>query len=348
MLVILLFCYLGLFTWNARTGYLDTLAERSGLEIVGYVLSPIVWVKGQCSILWNKYIALIDVAEENALLREELRQARLGAMLAEEDREELKRLRSLFQMEPLHGVSGTAARVIAKRFGPQAVLQTCTINKGYLDGAIVGTPVITEVGVVGRVLRAAPHASTVILLTDPEFRLSVITQADRIPGILSGGMDNQGMIEMTYVSQTAHIEPGDLLVTAGMGGLFPKGIPVGIVVEVRPANQSLFQRVRVRPLTNLDGLEEVLLLPEGEDKDASPTLPDSGKAVSAIPLSRPIPRLRNLASLSRVSQRTSQAGAIEMNPFAGTSENAATGICGTERPVRANVLDPRGAAAHAA
>lgn len=347
-MVILLFCYLGLFTWNARTGYLDILAERSGLEIVGYALSPIVWVKGQCAAFWNKYIALIDVAEENARLREELRQTRLDAILAEEDRQELERLRSLLQLEPLHGFSGTAARVIAKRFGPQAVLQTCIINKGYLDGAIAGTPVVTEIGVVGRVLRAAPHASTVILLTDPEFRLSVITQADRIPGILTGGTDNQGMLEMTYVSQTAHVASGDLLVTAGMGGPFPKGLPVGIVIEVRPDNQSLFQRVRVRPLTDVDALEEVLLLPGGEDEDASPLLPDSGKAVSAIPLSWPIARFQDLASLSRFGRRTSQAATLEMPSLADICEDAATRIRGPVRLARANVPDPRDAATHTA
>ncbi|MDL2317305.1 rod shape-determining protein MreC [Desulfovibrio sp. OttesenSCG-928-A18] len=211
------------------------------------------------------------MAEENLRLREDLRQARLAAMLSREDRAELERLRALLSLPPLRERPGFAARVIAKRFGPQAVLKTFTVDKGYLDGAIVGTPVITENGVVGRILRSAPHASTVLMLTDPGFRLSVITQENRTPGILAGSSGSQRRLEVHYVSQTARIEAGDLLITAGVDGIFPKGIPVGMVTEVTPGNEILFQQVRAYPLVDLESLEEVILLQPG---DSGPPLLD--------------------------------------------------------------------------
>jgi len=259
-LVFLLFCYLGLFTWNARTGYLDTIAERTGLEIVFYVLSPVIWVKDRAAAAWNDYVALVGVAEENTRLREELRRAHSQVTFSIEERAEIERLRELLLLDALYDRPAFAARIIAKRFGPQAVLRTFTVNKGFLDGAIVGTPVVTQNGVVGRVLRAAPHASTVLMVTDPDFRLAVISQKNRTPGILTGSTGSGRLLEVAYVSQNAEISVGETLITAGVDGSFPKGIPVGIVTLVTPGNEILFQQVHARPVVNLAALEEVLLL----------------------------------------------------------------------------------------
>lgn len=227
---------------------------------MGYILSPVVWVKDQCTNAWKDYIALVGVAEENTRLREELRAAHGLANLTAEERAELERLRNLLRLDALYEQPAFAARVIAKRFGPQAVLKTFTVNKGYLDGAIAGTPVVTQEGVVGRVLRTAPHAATVLMVSDPGFRLAVISQKSRTPGILTGSSSPDRRLEVAYVSQTAQISVGETLVTAGVDGAFPKGIPVGVVSMVSPGNEILFQQVHAQPVVNLDLLEEVLLL----------------------------------------------------------------------------------------
>ncbi|MDR2124747.1 MAG: rod shape-determining protein MreC [Desulfovibrio sp.] len=258
-----------MFTWNARTGYLDTIAERSGLEIVGYVLSPVVWLWDRCAGWWDSYLALVDVAAENARLRAELEQSRASALLASEDRAELQRLRDLLGLEALRERPAFAARVIAKRFGPQAVLKTFTVNKGFLNGATAGTPVVTRTGVVGRVLRASPHTATVLMLTDPGFRLAVISNESRTPGIITGSAERR--LEVAYVAQNARIAPGEMLITSGADGSFPKGIPVGVVTQVMPGNEILFLQVHARPLVDMDRLEEVLLLKE--KSDAPPLLP---------------------------------------------------------------------------
>lgn len=270
----MLFCYLGLFAWNARTGYLDTIAERSGLEIVAYVLSPVVWVKDQIVDGWHRYVALIDVAEENGRLRDDLRRARMHATMAAEDAAELERLRRLLGLEALRERPAFAARVISGRFGPLSARKTFTINKGYLDGAVVGTPVATRSGVVGRVLRSAPHAATVLMVNDSGFRVAVISQESRTPGILTGSAGPERLLEVAYVAQTARVTPGELLITAGIGSDFPKGIPVGVITRVEPGNDILFQRVYAHPVADLDRLEEVmLLLQEDSGPPLVPTLP---------------------------------------------------------------------------
>jgi rod shape-determining protein MreC len=266
-----LFLYLGLYTWNARTGYLDTIAERTGLEIVSYMLSPVVWVKDRVGEWWEHYMALVDISKENTRLRSELDRARAEASLAVEDRMELQRLRALLGLEALRKRPAFAARVIAKRFGPQAVLKTFTINKGFLDGALTGTPVVTQNGVVGRVLRASPHAATVLMVTDPGFRLAVISRESRTPGIITGSINGQRRLEMAYVAQNARITVGEVLVTAGIDSSFSKGIPVGVVTQVTPGNEILFQQVHAQAIVDLDSVEEVLLLME--EGSAPPALP---------------------------------------------------------------------------
>lgn len=223
------------------------------------------WVSDRIWDLWSRYIALIDVAEENAYLREELHKTRISVILNAEEKAELDRLRSLLQVDALYKRPGVAARVIAKRFGPKAVLKTFTVNKGYLDGAIVGTPVITDRGVVGRVLRTSPHAATVITVTDPGFRLAVISRESRTPGILFGTSGPESRLGVAYVSQTARIVPGDTLITSGMDGSFPKGLPVGIVTSVSPGSETLFQHIEARPLVDVDYIEEVILLQQEND-----------------------------------------------------------------------------------
>lgn len=246
---------------------MDRVAETTGLEIVGYVLSPFIWVGDICSDFWDRYVALVEVADENARLRDQLRRLQLQSAFTAEDKAELARLRKLLRIEALYTRPGIAARVIAKRFGPHSVLKTVTVNKGYLDGAVVGTPVATEVGVVGRILRTSPHTATVIMLTDPGFRLAVITREGRTPGIISGTAATEPRLDVTYVAQTAHISPGDTLITSGMDGTFPKGIPVGIVTQVMPGNETLFQQVQAKPLVDMDYLEEVMLLRQQGDGD---------------------------------------------------------------------------------
>jgi rod shape-determining protein MreC len=235
------------------------------------MLSPVVWVKDKFDEWWEHYMALVDISKENTRLRSELERARAEAMLAAEDRMELERLRALLGLEALRERPAFAARVIAKRFGPQAVLKTFTINKGFLDGAVTGTPVVIQNGVVGRVLRASPHAATVLMLTDPGFRLAVISRDSRTPGIITGSISGQRRLEMAYVAQNARIMVGEVLITAGIDASFPKGIPVGVVTQVTPGNEILFQQVHAQAIVDLERVEEVLLLME--EGSAPPALP---------------------------------------------------------------------------
>ncbi len=255
----MLFLYLSLFTWNLRTGYVDSLAAHVGLEFVGTILKPGKWVRQQVVEFWDHYIDLVDVRRRNDELEASLREAMFAVAAVREDEAELQRLRALLTLAPPEGWARLGARVIAHRLGLQAELESILLDKGYLQGGDVRTPVVTHRGVVGRVFRAGPYSSSVLLVTDPNSRIAVLSQNTRTPGVVMG-TGARRLLEMRYVSINAPLAVGELLVTSGQAGAFPKGLPVARVVSIEYSDLSLFQKIMVEPLADLENLEEVLLL----------------------------------------------------------------------------------------
>ena len=259
LLVFGLFVYLGLYTWNERTGYLDSLAENTGLEFVGYVLSPVKTIDREVSAVWRRYVDLINVREENDILKARLANATSTVAVMQEDQQELFRLRELMNFSPPEEWSPIGARVVGTRVGPQAALNSLLLDKGFLSGATPGTPVVTHQGAVGRILRSSPHFSTVVLLSDPSCRIAVVTQETRFGGIVMGAGPGQPL-EVHYVPPNAHVRIGEYLVTSGLDGVFPKGVPVAWVESARPSDTSPFQAIKAWPLVQIDQVEEMLLL----------------------------------------------------------------------------------------
>ena len=272
--VILLFLFLGLFTWNQKTGLLDALTVNLGLETTGAVLKPLVWLYDQTHGFYARYIDLVGIREENDLLKAEADRLRGELSALAEDQDELRRLRVLLSLSDADVWQPVGARVIAGRIGPNAALESVTISRGYLSGGGPGTPVITNLGVVGRVLRASPNTATVLLLTNPGSRIAVLSQQTRTPGILAGRSTRLPM-EMRFVTRNYTVHPDEILITSGLDGAYPKGIPVAKVLSVSPSDFSPFQNILAQPLVDIERLEEVLLLERpaaltGGDADSVP------------------------------------------------------------------------------
>lgn len=263
-IVLILFVYLALYTWNSRTGFLDAFATNSGLEATSHILRPAIWARDTVSGYWREYLALVDVAAENARLREELRRAEQYLASVREEQAELARLRALFRFQVPEGWTPLGARIVAGRFGPVAALESVMLDRGFATGAPPGTPLATHQGIMGQVLRASPNASTALLLTDPGFRVAVISQESRVPGVLAGS-GPRAALEVRYVAQNAQLKVGELLITSGLDNQFPKGIPVAKVLSVQPGDETLFQQVQAAPVVPLEEVEEALLLIPPQD-----------------------------------------------------------------------------------
>ncbi|GFK95230.1 Cell shape-determining protein MreC [Fundidesulfovibrio magnetotacticus] len=272
-----LFVYLGLFTWNIRTGYVDNLASHTGLELTRWVLTPGRWAWSRLSEFWERYVYFVGIRQENETLRAELARAQDELVRTREQASLAERLTSLLLIQPPPEWNREAARVIAHRLGPNAALETFVIDKGSRGGVDVNTPVVTPEGLVGRVLRNSLSASTVIMVTDPNSKIPVVSQKSRTQGILAGRGPGQGMI-LQYVSLSAPIEDGETLVTTGLEGIFPQGLPVARVSLVSREGASLFLNVQAQPLFDASRLEEVALLrkaPPPKPEEPEDGLPDT-------------------------------------------------------------------------
>lgn len=280
---VLLIAFLALYSWNRRTRALDDLAADVGLELTSYVLTPLRSVQDWLGEFWTRYFDLVDVRDENIRLKAQLNELEAQLLATGEDLAELKRLRELVQFPVDARWRPLAARVLAGRLGPNGVLDSITISRGYANGARPGTPLVTNKGLVGRVLRSSAHASTVLLITDPSSRVAVFGQESRAPGILKGQGTGAGL-EVDFVQRDTPLKEGEVLVTSGLDNKYPKGLPVARVSTVAPSDYTQFMAVSATPLENLHRLEEVLLLektgvqlppedPEGQPVFVGPPLP---------------------------------------------------------------------------
>ena len=152
--------------------------------------------------------------------------------------------------------SGISAQVIAR--DTTSEYQTIRINKGRDVGLERRMPVITPSGAVGQLINVWEHYSDVLLMTDHNHAIDVIVQRSRARGILKGG--SSVLCELRYLNRTDDVMIGDVLVTSGIEGIFPKGLLVGTVHDVEKGKFGVTQSVGVQPTVNLSKLEEVYVV----------------------------------------------------------------------------------------
>jgi rod shape-determining protein MreC len=149
-----------------------------------------------------------------------------------------------------------SAQVIGR--DPSNLAGYLVLDRGTEEGVAVGMPVLTHRGLVGRITETAAHSSKVLLITDPSSSVNALLQESRATGVVQGSV-TQGLI-MRYVQQTEELEPGDLVLTSGLGGNFPTRLIIGQVTAVVKRDVELFQQAIVRPSVDFGSLEMVMVL----------------------------------------------------------------------------------------
>jgi rod shape-determining protein MreC len=219
--------------------------------------------------VWSGYVGLQGVHSENLALKQELQtlQIRLQEERAEAQRTD--NLRQLLELRERAGLDTTAAEVIAAAASPE--FRTVTIDKGSSHGLQTDMAVISPAGVVGRVILPSGRASKVQLLIDRNAAAGALIERTRVQGVVVGFGD--GGLRMQYVPGTADVKTGDLVVTSGIDGIYPKGFVIGTIDRVdRGAGQ--YHEITVRPAVDFSRLEEVLVV---RTPPASRAVPEGDK-----------------------------------------------------------------------
>ncbi len=213
------------------------------------------WGFGKIRGVWTHYFALRSTARQNEALRAENDSLKLTIAQLQTRAAEADRLAALLDFKQSHhDVPMVAARVFAASAGTAS--RTIEIDRGERDGVRRNMAVITPDGAVGKVIEVFRDASQVLLLTDKDGGAGAMLVTSRIQGPVGG--TGEPMMIMKYVATEEDVKVGEKIVTSGMDKIFPRDIPVGTVVDVKPGNP--FKQIRVKPAARLDRLEAVIVL----------------------------------------------------------------------------------------
>lgn len=241
--------------------FASTLGGRFGafhqvtLEALGPLQSAVSRVVAEVGRVWDSYIDLVHVRQENVRLKtllvayeEELAKYRESYATYLRLQEELS-FRQATDFPPL------TARVIGR--DPAFWFHTIIVDRGETDGVMEGMVALTAQGVVGQVIQVSSNYSKILLAIAPSSAIDVLIQKNRVRGILKGA--GQDGYVLHYVLKNADVGQGDHVVTAGIGGLFSSGIPVGVVSEVQRQKRGMFLEIAVEPTVDFQRLEFVQL-----------------------------------------------------------------------------------------
>ncbi len=206
--------------------------------------------------VWRHYFSLVTTAKENDVLKRQLRQVVSENHGHKEVLLANQRLRRLLNFHEEIQRRSFAAEVIAQ--DPSIWFRTIIIDKGSTDKVQRNMPVVVPEGVVGQVVDVSVGYSKVLLLIDPNSAIDALCQRTRARGIIKGGSNKKCAFE--YVLRKNDVRVGDVILSSGLDGVYPKGIRIGRVSSVVKRNSGIFQTVEVEPYVNFDKLEEVLVV----------------------------------------------------------------------------------------
>lgn len=223
--------------------------------------------------LWSTYLDWKNVRAENRRLREEVQQLRVQALRVSDTDVENRRLRRLLALQERLPLTTLSGEIIAREWG--GWIRSLTVNRGRGDNIPRLSAVISPDGLIGRIVDVRPGASIVQVLTDPASTVGAHVLRTRTPGIVEG--DPRGALRFKFMARDgASIQSGDVLVTAGQGGLFPRGIPIGTVRTIDNRGAALFHYAELTPAVDYARVDEVLLVTGDTQRDLTAFFPKDG------------------------------------------------------------------------
>jgi rod shape-determining protein MreC len=259
VLIPLLILHLILLSLQIKDSSGITLLKTWALRVQSPVLDVGDTVFGGIKNVWSDYAWLVGVRSENRQLKETVSRLSILNRSYEEARQENERLRSLVAMSESIGEDAgfrfIGARVTART--PEFLANILYVDRGSKHGVGVNAPVLSGDGIVGRVVLVTERYSQVQLITNPDASVGAMLDESRTPCVLTGAGDV--LLTMNYISNTLPVRVGEVVLSSGLDGIFPKGILIGTVVVSERGN-DIFREIKVKPATDLVRLEEVVIL----------------------------------------------------------------------------------------
>ena len=213
--------------------------------------------------LWEDYFYLVDVRQENRRLKLALDSLKRENSLYRERVATQERLSELLKFREAVSQPAVAAQVVG--LDPTGWFQSVVINKGTKSGIQLDMPVVNASGVVGRIVSVTPHYAKVLLVIDQNSAVDCLVQRSRDRGMVRG--QSVQVCRLDYMVKSGDVKEGDVVITSGLGRVFPKGLPIGTVSNVKEGYGTLFKEIEVTPAVDFSKLEEVLVILQAESEE---------------------------------------------------------------------------------
>jgi rod shape-determining protein MreC len=298
----------------------------------------VVWVQSGVGNVWHNYFYLRGVRAENRDLKEQIEQMRIEQVRLSEDAAQARRLQTLLAFKEQFISKTVAAQVIGS--SGSDLSRIIYIDKGGDAGLQRDMAVITADGIVGKVMLVYPSVSQVLLINDQTSGVGAILEKSRLQGVLRGTANGEVVLER--VMSDEQVPVGETVLTSGGDQIFPKGLPVGSVANVSNG-KDLFLNIKIKAAANLNKLEEVLVLVEKQERQA--TVEDNVRVRAADILAQRLPSVPDKPATDAAA--TASSGTVP-GTTTGSAKPASTTSPETKPTGTATVPQPKNSSATAA
>ncbi|HVR41053.1 MAG TPA: rod shape-determining protein MreC [Thermoanaerobaculia bacterium] len=251
----LLFVLMSVSSQTRYLGETRTLFERTVMTIFSPVPKSVNWIGRTASDMYHGYLDMRRAVNENVRLHRQVAQLTTDNLKLQQSEGDVRRLRALLAYSEEFTMQTSLAQTImldtAGRF------KSIIIDKGSGDGVEVNDAIVNANGLIGRVVLTTKDLAKIQLVTDSNCAVGSLLTRTRRQGVVRG---NGGTaLQMLDVPSLSDVSPGDEVLTAGIDGVYPKGIPIGTVVSAEPG-QTLFKNIVVKPAVDFGKIEEVIVI----------------------------------------------------------------------------------------
>ena len=255
VLLPLLVLHLALLSIQIESSSGTLLIKSWTLAVQAPLLSLSSNITGGIRHAWRNYIWTVGARTENEMLLQAVHRLLLANNSYAQSQKENERLRQLLSLNDRLEFRSIGARVVART--PGFLSNLVYIDRGSEDGVHADAAVLSGDGIIGRVILVTKHQSQVQLISNPDASIGALLEQTRTPGVLRGSGD--ALLEMAYVGNAEPVRVGDIVVSSGLEGIYPKGLPIGKVVDSRKG-KGVFRFIKVEPRVDLIRVEEVSVL----------------------------------------------------------------------------------------
>ena len=261
VMLFLLLCNFVLMAVDARRADSQQRIIRVWAQTAAdFVQSPVTFVSSAATNYFSSISNLRSAQSENDLLKQKIQELEVEVQNSKSLAGENERLKGLLQLKDEGNYKILGAQIIGR--DPSAWFDSSIINRGSLDGIKLNMPVVTDGGLVGRIIQVSPLTAQIALITKEKSGLGAVVGAlgtSNALGVVSGNGKKE-ILEMGYVPGSIEIKVGESVYTTGQDGIYPPNLKLGEVVEIRAGSATVAQQIYIQPSAKLSSMQEVAVL----------------------------------------------------------------------------------------